>query len=54
MGVRVLVEGREQRLQGRLGGGGRGLLQWAEVCGGMGRRGAVTRVGRAPTESGGG
>lgn len=54
VGVGVLVEGREQRLQGRLGGGGRGLLQRAEVCGGVGRRGAVTRVGRAPAQGGGG
>lgn len=54
VGVGVLVEGRKQGLQGRLGGGGRGLLQWVEVCGGVGRRGAVTGVGRAPAEGGGG
>lgn len=54
MGVGVLVKGREQRLQGRLWGGGWGLLQRAEVCGGVRRRGAVTRVGRAPAEGGGG
>lgn len=54
VGVGVLVEGREQRLQRRLGGGGWGLLQGAEVCGGVGRRRAVTRVGRAPAEGGGG
>lgn len=50
----VLVEGREQRLQGRLGRGGRRLLQGAEVCGGVGRRGAVTRVGRAAAAAEGG
>lgn len=54
VGVGVLVEGREQGLEGRLGGGGRGLLQGAEVCGGVRGRGAVTRVGRAPAEGGGG
>lgn len=54
MGVGVLVEGREQGLQGGLGCGGRGLLQRAEVCGGVRGRGAVTGVGRAPTEGGGG
>lgn len=50
----VLVERREQGLQRRLRGGGWRLLQGAEVCGGVGRRGAVTRVGRAPAEGGGG
>lgn len=49
----MLVEGREQGLQGRLGGGRWGLLQGAEVCGGVGRGGAVTRVGGAPAEGGG-
>lgn len=48
------MEGREQRLQGGLGRGGRGLLQRTEVYGGVGRGGAVARVGRAPAEGGGG
>lgn len=54
MGVGVLVEGREERLQGRLRGGGGRLLQGAEVRRGMGRRGAVAGVGRAPSQGGGG
>lgn len=54
VGVGVLMEGGEQRLQGGLGRGGRGLLQGTEVYGGVGRRGAVARVGGAPTEGGGG
>lgn len=54
VGVGVLVEGREQWLHRRLGGGGRRLLQRAEVCGGVRRWGAVTGVGGASTQGGGG
>lgn len=54
MGVGVLVQGGEQGLQGGLRGGGGRLLQGAEVCSRVGRRGAVTRVGRATAERGGG
>lgn len=54
VGVGVLMEGREQRLQGGLGRGGGGLLQGAEVYGGVGRGRAVAGIGRAPAEGGGG
>lgn len=50
----VLVQGREQRLERRLGRGGRGLLQGAEVRGGVRRGRAVARVGGATAQSGGG
>lgn len=52
--VGVLVEGGQEGLQGRLGGGGGRLLQGAEVRGGGGRGGVVAGIGRAPGESGGG
>lgn len=50
----MLVEGREQRLERRLGRGGRGLLQRAEVRSGVRRGRAVARVGRAAAQGGGG
>lgn len=54
MGVGVLVERGEQGLQRGLGGGGRRLLQGAEVRGGVRRGRAVAGVGRAAAEGGGG